>query len=216
MSVCCIIWFFSNAIEASQMHISFGNPAPVQQGSNTNLAQASLASTEPVFTPDQIDADPAQMDANERAQYQSAREYLRKYAPVAIAEQRKFGIPASITLAQGLLESNAGNSSLTKRSNNHFGIKCFSRNCKRGHCVNATDDTHKDFFLVYSSAWQSYRAHSNFLKNTARYKRCFQCGNDYRCWADALQAAGYATAQTYSAQLQRNIQLYSLQKLDKQ
>ena len=61
----------------------------------------------------------------------------------------KFGIPASITLAQGLLESNNGESRLTTKNNNHFGIKCFSRKCKKGHCSNFSDDSHKDFFRKY-------------------------------------------------------------------
>jgi flagellum-specific peptidoglycan hydrolase FlgJ len=83
------------------------------------------------------------------------RSYIRRFAHVARAEMDQYGIPASITLAQGLLESQAGNSPLAKEANNHFGIKCFSKRCKKGHCRNFSDDHHKDFFRTYPSAWES-------------------------------------------------------------
>ena len=76
------------------------------------------------------------------------REYVKAHAPAAVREMHSYSIPASITLAQGLLESNAGSSNLANKANNHFGIKCFSKTCKNGHCMNATDDTHKDFFRI--------------------------------------------------------------------
>lgn len=73
--------------------------------------------------------------------------YIERFAPIAVQEMEKYGIPASISLAQGLLESRAGTSKLAVQTNNHFGLKCFSRGCKKGHCKNFTDDTHKDFFF---------------------------------------------------------------------
>ena len=130
------------------------------------------------------------------------QEYVERFGPVAVAEMHKFGIPASIILAQGLLESNAGDSGLARNANNHFGVKCFSNKCRAGHCVNATDDSHKDFFVKYSNVWSSYRAHSQLLKNTKRYARLFNLDNtDYRAWAHGLSKYGYATDRQYAEKL---------------
>ncbi len=140
--------------------------------------------------------------------------YVKKYTAVAKVEQAKFGIPVSITLAQGLLESDAGESRLARASVNHFGIKCFSGHCKKGHCKNFTDDTHKDFFIVYANAWQSFRAHSAFLKQN-RYKELFKLKkNDYKGWAKGLKAAGYATDKKYDEKIIRLIEVLKLNKLD--
>jgi flagellum-specific peptidoglycan hydrolase FlgJ len=143
-------------------------------------------------------------------------DYIRHYAPVAQTEMRKFGIPASITLAQGLLESNAGTSGLAKKANNHFGMKCFSHRCKKGHCINATDDTHKDFFLKFNNAWSSYRAHSTFLKEKPRYAGLFRLSRtDYRAWAKGLSKAGYATDRQYADKLIRIIEDFQLHRFDR-
>lgn len=143
---------------------------------------------------------------------QRCRMYIDRFAPVAEAEMKKFGMPASIILAQGLLESNAGDSELAQVSNNHFGIKCFSNRCKKGHCVNFNDDSHKDFFVKYSNVWSSYRAHSNFLKNSRRYSHLFRLApDDYQGWAKGLARAGYATDKKYAEKLIaiiQNLQLY--------
>ena len=141
--------------------------------------------------------------------------YVQRFAPVAQAEMRLHGIPASITLAQGLLESDAGGSRLAKQNNNHFGIKCFSKTCKKGHCANFTDDTHKDFFLVYGSPWESYRAHSLFLKNQ-RYRHLLQLKRtDYKAWAKGLREAGYATDKNYAQKIIGLIETLRLQQYDK-
>jgi flagellum-specific peptidoglycan hydrolase FlgJ len=145
---------------------------------------------------------------------QKRQAYIRKYGPVAVAEMKKFGIPASITIAQGLLETRAGTSGLAVKNNNHFGMKCFSRSCKKGHCSNFSDDTHKDFFLRFESSWASYRAHSKML-SSGRYKKLHNLGNDYRAWAHGLKTAGYATDPKYDDNLIRLIRLYSLDRLDR-
>jgi flagellum-specific peptidoglycan hydrolase FlgJ len=127
----------------------------------------------------------------------------------------KYGIPASITLAQGLLESNVGESKLATRNKNHFGIKCFSRSCKKGHCSNFTDDSHKDFFRIYKSSWESYRSHSLLLKRSDRYRRLFQLNRkDYRGWAHGLTKAGYATDKRYGAKLINLIESLALHQYD--
>ena len=141
--------------------------------------------------------------------------FIKKYAPVAKTEMKEYGIPASIKMAQALIESNSGNSRLAKGNNNHFGIKCFSRNCKKGHCTNATDDHHKDFFRKFGSAWESWRAHSKLLQNK-RYQSLRSYGTDYKQWAHGLKKAGYATDKKYANKLINTIEKYQLYKLDTQ
>jgi flagellum-specific peptidoglycan hydrolase FlgJ len=141
--------------------------------------------------------------------------YVKKYAPIAIQEMQEYGIPASITLAQGLLESNAGDSRLATDANNHFGIKCFSHSCKKGHCKNYTDDTHKDFFRTYPTVWESYRSHSLFLQRD-RYKHLLKLKKtDYKGWAHGLKKAGYATDKRYAYKLISLIETLNLYQYDK-
>lgn len=139
--------------------------------------------------------------------------YVNRFKDVAISEMKKFGVPASITLAQGILESRSGNSKLARTNKNHFGIKCFSRKCKKGHCTNHFDDSHKDFFKVYKTDWNSYRDHSLLLQKK-RYKDCFKC-KDFREWSVCLQSKGYATNKKYSKKLIRIIEKYNLNRFDK-
>ena len=141
--------------------------------------------------------------------------YIKRFSKVAQTEMEKFGIPASITLAQGLLESKAGASPLATKNNNHFGIKCFSKNCSKGHCRNFEDDSHKDFFRAYASAWESYRAHSQLLKREARYQVLFEHPiHDYKSWAHGLAKAGYATDPNYAHKLIRLIEKLNLHRYD--
>jgi len=143
------------------------------------------------------------------------KQYVETYAPIAMAEMKAHGIPASITLAQGLLESVAGTSKLATHTNNHFGIKCFKRKCNRGHCHNFEDDHHKDFFRNYDTAEESYRAHSDFLVNGARYEKLFRLSSkDYKGWARGLGEAGYATDPKYADKLISLIERYELSEYD--
>lgn len=140
--------------------------------------------------------------------------YINRFAKVARIEQQKFGIPASISLAQGLVESRYGTSTLARKANNHFGIKCHARRCSKGHCINATDDSHKDFFRKYGNAWESWRAHSQLLAN-GRYTRLKKHGRDYRKWAHGLQQLGYATDRSYAQKLIGVIERYDLHRYDR-
>jgi hypothetical protein len=144
---------------------------------------------------------------------QEAQDYIGKYAEVAQREQAKYGVPASISLAQGLIESRAGTSKLAKNNNNHFGIKCFSRNCKKGHCSNFTDDTHKDFFRKFANPWDSWRAHSEMLSR-GRYKSLHKYGTDYRQWAYGLKRLGYATDPDYDKKLISTVEKFDLARFD--
>ena len=140
--------------------------------------------------------------------------YVNRFVDVAQKEMRKYGIPASITLAQGLIETNAGDSRLAKQNNNHFGMKCFSKKCGKGHCANFTDDSHKDFFRKYKSSWESYRAHSQLLVGK-RYRHLKKLGSkDYKGWARGLRKAGYATDKRYAEKLINIIDELKLYQFD--
>ena len=126
---------------------------------------------------------------------------------------KKYHIPASITLAQGLLESGAGQSTLARKSNNHFGIKCGSD--WRGKTVRHDDDARGECFRAYKHPKQSYEDHSKFLANRPRYAFLFKLKiTDYKGWARGLKKAGYATNPRYADQLIDIIELYDLHKYD--
>ena len=141
-------------------------------------------------------------------------EYVKKFKDLAIKEMERTGVPASIKLGQAILESNAGQSTLAVEANNHFGIKCFARNCKKGHCSNYTDDSHKDFFRAYPNANESYHAHSLFLQKD-RYKHLKKLGTkNYKSWAHGLRKAGYATDKKYAPKLIKLIEVLNLNRFD--
>ncbi len=136
--------------------------------------------------------------------------YIAQFKQVALEQEREFGIPAPITLAQGILESGAGKSGLTRNANNHFGIKAYGGWTGKIYLA-WDDDPQKSPFRVYSSAAESYRDHSVFLKNNSRYKPLFSKSvYDYRGWANGLQRAGYATSPTYAKALIGYIDSYKL------
>ena len=141
-------------------------------------------------------------------------EYIKKYRDIAVDEMKKYHIPASITLAQGLLESGAGQSTLARKSNNHFGIKCGSD--WRGKTVRHDDDERNECFRAYKHPKQSYEDHSKFLVSRPRYASLFKLKiTDYKGWARGLKKAGYATNPRYAEQLIGIIELYDLDKYDK-
>lgn len=149
------------------------------------------------------------------AQTKSAafQEYIDKYKAIAVEQMEKHGIPASITMAQGLLESGAGSSELAKKSNNHFGIKCGSN--WFGPTYSHFDDGRNECFRAYDNVRASYEDHSQFLKKE-RYARLFRLNIlDYKGWARGLKACGYATSPTYADRLIQIIELYGLNKLDR-
>ncbi len=139
--------------------------------------------------------------------------FINRYTPIAKKEMELFKIPVSIKIGQALIESRVGTSRLARNNNNFFGMKCFSKSCKKGHCSNATDDHHKDFFRKYSSVSESFRAHSILLSG-ARYKALKKYGNDYRKWAIGLKKQGYATDKKYAEKLINTIEKYKLYKFD--
>lgn len=136
--------------------------------------------------------------------------YISQYKQIALEQEKQYGIPASITLAQGILESGAGKSILTRNANNHFGVKAFGG--WTGPVYLAWDDEkQKSRFRSYSSAMESYHDHSLFLKNNSRYNSLFSKSvYDYRAWAIGLQKAGYATAGNYAKALIGLVDAYRL------
>lgn len=182
----------------------------------TNSIKTSTGPTEPTFSVSNL--TPALNAEKGRGvetggKAQAMRNYIEKYAPAAVRAMNNYGIPASITLAQGLLESNAGESKLALESNNHFGIKC-RRKCKGCTCRNYTDDDVYDMFRVFDSAWESYEEHSVLL-TSPRYEHLQKYGKDYKSWAYGLKRAGYATDKTYGQKLIRLIRNLNLNQYDK-
>lgn len=150
----------------------------------------------------------AQLKWNSR--YQA---YIDQYKDLAIAEMLKYNIPASITLAQGLLESGAGMSELARNGNNHFGIKCHDWTGARTY---HDDDANNECFRAYRDVYESYEDHSRFLARQPRYRSLFRLKRtDYKGWAKGLKKCGYATSPTYAKQLIGIIELYKLHKYDK-
>jgi len=134
--------------------------------------------------------------------------YIERWKETAIQEMKLYGIPASVTLAQGILESNAGQSTLSKKYNNHFGIKWR----KKGKFVIMSDDKPRDKFCVYKSGWESFRHHSKFLQGK-RYKSLYKSKN-YKDWCRGLKKCGYATNPKYDVLLISIIEKHQLYKYD--
>jgi uncharacterized FlgJ-related protein len=136
--------------------------------------------------------------------------YIKTYRAIAIQEMQRSGVPAAITLAQGIHETMAGQSDLVQKSNNHFGIKC--KEGYSGPYVLHDDDRRNERFMKYDSPEQSYMDHSNFLKDRSRYAQLFQLApTDYRSWAYGLKRAGYATNPYYANIIIKLIEDYNLQ-----
>ena len=145
----------------------------------------------------------------------TTKEYINKYKDIAIKDMKTYKIPASITLAQGILESGSGNSTLARKANNHFGIKCHKD--WKGQTIHVADDTHRDCFRKYKNAEASYRDHSKFLTKRGRYSFLFNYPiTDYKAWAYGLKRAGYATNPRYPQLLIHYIEKYHLYKYDQE
>lgn len=139
--------------------------------------------------------------------------YIEKYSKIAVSERQRSGVPASITLAQGMLESGNGKSELAVKANNHFGIKCHDW---KGARVYYDDDAKGECFRKYKTAQESFRDHSDFLRYRDRYKFLFEFKiTDYKSWAYGLKKAGYATDPKYPQKLIRLIEEYDLARFDK-
>ena len=146
------------------------------------------------------------------------QQYAEKYAAEAMEQMKRYGIPASVTLAQGILESSNGQSELSQLGNNHFGVKASGSWLKNGgDYLVYTDDKPNEKFCKYATVGDSYEHHSKILKNSSRYSLCFKLSpDDYRGWTKGIERGGYATNGGYAASLQKIIEANGLQKYDQQ
>lgn len=196
--------------------LNLANPATAVSNALTEEQQVEAAKFSNlgfILNPDlakRKKVDPAVVAAKNQVCY----DYLDRYAKTAQEEAKLFNVPASITLAQALLESNAGESNLAAKENNHFGIKCQDK-CVGCRCANYTDDSQFDMFRIFNTPWESFRAHSKLLTGK-RYKHLLKLPRtDYRNWAYGLKAAGYATDKQYAEKLINIIEALKLYKYDK-
>jgi len=164
----------------------------------------SCRSTRPLASPPPVSASAAA----------SASSYIDKYGELAISEMKRTGVPASITLAQGMVESDYGRSTLARDANNHFGIKC--HNSWDGPTIRYHDDRRNECFRKYRNAGESFRDHSDFLVSGSRYSFLFSLDPyDYKAWARGLKKAGYATNPDYANMLIRKIEENALYNYDR-
>ena len=152
-------------------------------------------------------------DAQKQGGNSPQEKYIYTYSDIAVAEMQRTGVPASITLAQGIIESGSGLSTLAVNGNNHFGIKC--HNNWKGGTMKMDDDRKGECFRTYDNPEQSFRDHSDFLRYRDRYKFLFDLDRrDYKGWAFGLKQAGYATDPSYANKLIRCIEQYDLARFD--
>ncbi len=191
-----------------QFNLAFNSPFSMFNDDNNQSNEYAKATT---FSA--LESNPYAPISASTLQEKKAVAFIDQYKEIAIADMKEFGIPASIKMAQALIESRAGQSRLAVNNNNFFGMKCFSSKCKKGHCTNATDDHHKDFFRKYDSVQESWRSHSSLISQ-GRYAKLVKFGNDYKKWATGLKKAGYATDKSYDKKLINTIEKYKLYQLD--
>ncbi len=207
ISVLCVLAY---VLLTRDMNFNFSLNAPIKavHTSMTNYTPAPVNFNAPAVA-DEVEAEKTKRSLQDPKHLA----YIKRFEKVAVAEMTKYGIPASIQMAQALVESGAGKSKLASKNNNHFGIKCFSKNCRKGHCANFSDDHHKDFFRKYETAWESWRDHSKFIVE-GKYKDLLPHRDDYKAWANGLSKHGYATDPAYADKLINIVELYDLHKLD--
>jgi len=183
---------------------------------NSETVKTTPKKTTPKWTTDDSGLYPMPEDTGKfvRLEFETIQEYIDTFSEVAQLEMKAYGIPASITLAQGLLESGFGKGELAQKTNNHFGIKCHTG--WKGDYDFHDDDEKGECFRKYNHPMYSYRDHSLFLTGRSRYAFLFDFRNtDYKKWANGLRKAGYATDQKYPQKLISLIERYDLAKYDK-
>lgn len=183
---------------------------------NSETVRTTPKKTTPKRTSDDGGLYPMPEDTGKfiRMEFETIQEYIDTFSEVAQLEMKAYGIPASITLAQGLLESGFGKGELARKTNNHFGIKCHSG--WQGDYDFHDDDEKGECFRKYNHPMYSYRDHSTFLTGRSRYGFLFDYRNtDYKKWAHGLRKAGYATDKRYPQKLISLIEKYELAKFDK-
>ena len=192
-------------ISSKKEHVSYGSTTPKKKinRSSNNLKEQTINSTSKIIP--EVNSVPINIT-------DKVAIYIYKYKAIAQYEMQESGIPASITLAQGILESGAGRGELTQRANNHFGIKCHNWN---GEKVYHDDDRKGECFRKYNHPSESFKDHSDFLTSRSRYSSLFELHEkDYKGWAKGLRKAGYATDPKYPSKLISLIERYDLHNYD--
>lgn len=176
----------------------------------TTTTQASKSNDKKTKEPEVLEAT-----SNVKVTPEIVTKYIDDFKGIAKNNMTQFGIPASITLAQGILESGSGTGVLSVKANNHFGIKCHKE--WEGPSVRHDDDSAQECFRKYEHASESYRDHSLFLTTRSRYASLFELPkDDYKAWAKGLKAAGYATDPKYPEKLISLIERYQLYQYDEE
>lgn len=185
----------TNVVRATSTKSGLSTPAKSQKGKQETEA---IVSTSKTFVTNDV-----------------IKIYIYQFKDIAMGNMKSYGIPASIILAQGILESGAGRGDLAKNSNNHFGIKCHAG--WTGESVKHDDDTAQECFRKYDNPSESYKDHALFLTGRSRYSKLFEYSkDDYKAWAKGLRAAGYATDPKYPDKLISYIERYNLHEYDNQ
>lgn len=180
-----------------------------------NTISAPAANTVSQSSSSEVQQSAATAPVAKKKHTNVVEDYIVQFSEIAMQEMKQYGIPASITLAQGILESGSGQGTLSVRANNHFGIKCHKG--WQGDYVYHDDDQDQECFRKYVDAKYSYRDHSLFLTSRGRYSSLFDLSQkDYKGWAKGLKKAGYATDPKYPDKLISIIERYQLQDFDKQ
>ena len=204
--------FGVDSFDSGHRYLSSEAQSSIAKQVNSTIRGFDL--TMPVDNADKKDKDQTDTDTDstDTAVSGDALVFISQWKDVAISQMEKYGIPASITLAQAALESAWGGSRLAKQGNNYFGIKCHNWS---GETIKADDDAKGECFRKYKSADESFKDHSKFIKDNSRYKSLFKLAkNDYEGWAEGLENAGYASASGYGDSLISIINKYGLNKYD--
>lgn len=202
-----IILVFFAACKSKKRTVSNSNKSVIEKSQETKLTEIETENGDVYVLPE---------DSGKFIEFpiSSVQEYIDTFAEIAQFEMKAYGIPASITLAQGILESGYGRSALAKKTNNHFGIKCHKG--WEGDYDFHDDDEKGECFRKYNHPMYSFRDHSIFLTTRARYTFLFDLKHDdYRGWAKGLKQAGYATDKKYPNKLISFIEQYQLHKYDR-
>ncbi|WP_130736402.1 glucosaminidase domain-containing protein [Flavobacterium sp. J27] len=214
--ICMACFIFSCGASKSKKTTANRNKT-VTTRTITTAKKPNPVSNNPNATSEEITEQSEELEATSKVSvtYSSVNAYIDSFREVAKQNMQQYGIPASIILAQGILESGAGNGRLCKEANNHFGIKCHKE--WNGPSITHDDDAAQECFRKYQDPADSYRDHSLFLTSRSRYNKLFDLDkDDFKGWAKGLKAAGYATDPKYPSKLIGIIERYELDKYDKE
>lgn len=203
------------AVLVSSCSVKYSRRKPVFQEENQPKQEVIYKETKKKSEPKLPKTEKIEATSVVRVTPEIIQEYIKNYKDIAIVEMQRYKIPASITLAQAILESGSGKGSLAVKANNHFGIKCHVG--WQGDSVEHDDDDKGECFRKYARVEESFEDHSQFLVNRPRYAFLFQlASDDYKGWAEGLKTAGYATDPKYPAKLISLIERYKLYQYDQE